>query len=516
MLFGLKNAGVTYQRAMSTIFHEHLRKKVECYVDDIVVKSQKKCDHLSDLRMIFDIMRIHQLKMNPAKSFLGVSSGKFLGFIVTSKGRCQPFTKLMKKGVSFVWDGDCQKTFKEIKQYLTQPTILVASVIGKQFLLYVRAMEHSLGALLAQNNDEGQEQATYYLSRTMIGAEHRYNPVEKEYLALVFAIQKIWHYLVGQTIHLMPQKVVKGQVLADFLANHPVSDSSRLYEDLPDKVAEAYVTQGVMQVWKLFFDGASRESPDGGITAGVGVVLVSPYGQMAEELNIQYLEAYGDSQLIVNQVLGEYEVRNEDLILYHFAALKLAQNFEGFFIGHVPRARNAYADALASLATSLALSPKAETKILVAGRDLCHPKFPLGNRSEEATIEIVCEASTSLEQRDWLGYYWPKKIVDAVNYAKRYHACQVHGDFIHQAPGNLHPTSPSWSFEMWGMDIVGPIFPPTSKGHRFILAVTDYFSKWAEAVPLKEVKASDVVKFIKHHVVYRFGIPGQIVHDNGA
>ncbi|XP_020259947.1 uncharacterized protein LOC109836460 [Asparagus officinalis] len=94
-------------------------------------------------------------------------------------------------------------------------------------------------------------------------------------------------------------------------------------------------------------------------------------------------------------------MRNEDLVPYHFVVLKLAQNFKGFFIGHIPRVRNAYADALPSLATSLALPPKAETKILVAGHDLYHPKFPLGNRSEEATTEIICEASTSLEQSDW-------------------------------------------------------------------------------------------------------------------
>ena len=113
-----------------------------------------------------------------------------------------------------------------------------------------------LGALLAQNNDQGHEHAIYYLSRIMIGAEHRYSPIKKEYLVLVFAIQKMRHYLVGQIIHViskvnplrllmtkpsslngrlakwvillsqyemqfLPQKAVKGQVLADFLAKHP-------------------------------------------------------------------------------------------------------------------------------------------------------------------------------------------------------------------------------------------------------------------------------------------------------
>ena len=71
---------------MNTIFHEHIRKTVECYVDNIVVKSRAKGDHIIDLRRVFNIMQEHQLKMNPTKSFLGIASGKFLGFVVTSKG----------------------------------------------------------------------------------------------------------------------------------------------------------------------------------------------------------------------------------------------------------------------------------------------------------------------------------------------------------------------------------------------------------------------------------------------
>jgi len=72
----LKNAEATYQRAMNAIFHEHIRKTVECYVDDIVVKNCAKGDHIIDLKAVFDTMRVHQLKMNPTKSFLGVASGK--------------------------------------------------------------------------------------------------------------------------------------------------------------------------------------------------------------------------------------------------------------------------------------------------------------------------------------------------------------------------------------------------------------------------------------------------------
>jgi len=65
------------------------------------------------------------------------------------------------------------------------------------------------------------------------------------------------------------------------------------------------------------------------------------------------------------------------------------------------------------------------------------------------------------------------------------------------------------------MDMIGPISLPSFKGHRFIITIIDYFSKWAEAIPLREVKTSDMIKFVKHHVVYHFGMPRQIIYDNG-
>ena len=93
-------------------------------------------------------------------------------------------------------------------------------------------------------------------------------------------------------------------------------------------------------------------------------------------------------------------------------------------------------------------------------------------------------------------------IADVVEYARRCKACQIHADFIHQPPELLHPTVASWLFEAWGIDDIGPISPLSAKGHWFILAITDYFSKWAETIPLIEVKTVNVVNFIKHHVVH--------------
>ena len=86
MPFGLKNASATYQRAMQKIFDNVLHKYVECYVDDLVVKTKRRKNHLVDLQSMLNCLRKYQLKMNPCKCSFGVTSGKFLGFIVRHYG----------------------------------------------------------------------------------------------------------------------------------------------------------------------------------------------------------------------------------------------------------------------------------------------------------------------------------------------------------------------------------------------------------------------------------------------
>jgi transposase InsO family protein len=113
-----------------------------------------------------------------------------------------------------------------------------------------------------------------------------------------------------------------------------------------------------------------------------------------------------------------------------------------------------------------------------------------------------------------MGYYWPIIVKDCINYAKRCEACQLHANYIHQPPEPLHPTVASWPFDAWGLDVVGPL-PKSSAGHLYILAMTDFFSKWAEVISLKEVKKENVVNFIRTHLIYQYSVPRYIMTDNG-
>jgi len=169
MTFGLKNAGATYQRAMNFIFHELIGKLVEIYIDDVVVKSGDFVKHLADLRKVLECTRKHGLKMNPNRCAFGVSAGQFLGFRVHQRGieisrrsidainkivaptnktelqsligkinfirqfisnlsgKICAFSPLlkMKADQEFMWGRDQQLALDEIKNYLTNPPVLI-------------------------------------------------------------------------------------------------------------------------------------------------------------------------------------------------------------------------------------------------------------------------------------------------------------------------------------------------------------------------------------------------------
>ena len=83
MSFGLKNVDATYQRLMNKMFVNQIGRNVQVYVDDMLVKSRREEDHLKDLEETFDILRSYNMKLNPSKCAFGVTTGKFLGFMVS-------------------------------------------------------------------------------------------------------------------------------------------------------------------------------------------------------------------------------------------------------------------------------------------------------------------------------------------------------------------------------------------------------------------------------------------------
>jgi hypothetical protein len=86
MLEGLKNAGCTFSRMIEIVLHPQIRRNILAYVDDIVIKSVQRRDHISDLAETFANLRAANLKFNPEKCIFGIHKGKVLRCLVSTKG----------------------------------------------------------------------------------------------------------------------------------------------------------------------------------------------------------------------------------------------------------------------------------------------------------------------------------------------------------------------------------------------------------------------------------------------
>lgn len=98
MPFGLKNAGATYHRLVNQRFNKQIRRNMEVYINDMLVKSKEEESHLDDLNETFETLRQYKMKLNPTKCAFGVSSGKVPRLHgISARDRSQP-----RKGESYI------------------------------------------------------------------------------------------------------------------------------------------------------------------------------------------------------------------------------------------------------------------------------------------------------------------------------------------------------------------------------------------------------------------------------
>ena len=193
MPFGLKNAGATYQRIMTRMFREKIRRTVEVYIDDMVVKSKEERGHISDLMDIFEVLRRYRLFLNADKCAFGVGDGKFLRYLITHRGIevkpnqistierlkspsnlkevqvltdmlailnqfiskfadwCHSFYQLLKKWKGFQWIEECEKAFQDLKEYLVRASMLLASELGEDLFMYLLVSKHAVSAVMMRD-----------------------------------------------------------------------------------------------------------------------------------------------------------------------------------------------------------------------------------------------------------------------------------------------------------------------------------------------------------------------------
>ncbi|RVW66367.1 Retrovirus-related Pol polyprotein from transposon 17.6 [Vitis vinifera] len=202
MPFGLKNAGTTYQRAATILFHDMMHRDVEVYVDDMIVKSRDRPDHLAALERFFERIRQFKLRLNPKKCTFRVTSRKLLGYMVRERGiEVDPdkIRAILDMPASRT-ERECQRAFERIKEYLLSPPVLASPTLGK-------------------------DQAIYYLSKRMLDYEAR--------LTLIGRLMRWLVLLTKFDIHYVTQKSIRGSIIADHLASLLVSDGRAMMMTSP-------------------------------------------------------------------------------------------------------------------------------------------------------------------------------------------------------------------------------------------------------------------------------------------
>ncbi|KAL5554586.1 hypothetical protein UlMin_041987 [Ulmus minor] len=547
MPFGLKNAGATYQRLVKKMFKNQIGKTMDVYVDDMLVKSLKTEEHIQNLKETFEILRKYKMKLNPSKCAFSVSSGKFLGFMVNHRGieanpakiqalldmepprkikevqrltgriaalnrfisratdRCKPFFQALRKGKDFIWTADYEQSFQELKSYLGKPPLLSKPHEGDSLILYLAVSKGAVSSALVREED-GVQWPIYYTSKSLLDAETRYPEIEKLALALMQVFQKPeasgrlakWSIELGEfDIQFKPQTAIKGQALADFIAEFTYTP----------EMSEKLTTQTQNSQWKLYVDGSSTET-----SSGAGIILVSPDGvklscavrfkfkatnnqaeyeallsglRLAKEVSARHLTIYSDSQLVVSQVNSEFQAKGEKMASYLEKAKEAMNQFDTVTIIQVPRAENTNADALARLATGL------EKRLL-------------------KTVPIEILEAPSIDKQEQVGSIvvrpcWMDPIIsflrDGTLPADKFEARRLR-------------FSP-WPFAKWGIDLIGPL--PTARGQlKYVVVAIDYYTKWVEAEALAKITEQNVTTFIWKNIVCRFGVPRELVSDHGT
>ena len=249
--FGLKNAGATYQKLMTKIFKPLIGNIIEVYIDNIVVKSKTQSEHAHHLQEVFQLLRRYGIKLNPTKCAFGISSGKFLGFMVTQRGievnpdqikavasapapknkkdlqhltgkfvalgrfiarftnKLRSFFLALKEANATGWTKSCQNAFKEIKCYLAQPPILSSPQPGKRLYLYLTVFDWVVNAILFCSLSHKEQRPVYFISKAMADVETRYSRMEQTALALRTAAHKLRPYFQAHPIIVLTNQILR-------------------------------------------------------------------------------------------------------------------------------------------------------------------------------------------------------------------------------------------------------------------------------------------------------------------
>ncbi|UYV73682.1 hypothetical protein LAZ67_11000340, partial [Cordylochernes scorpioides] len=508
MPFGLCNAPATFERNMENMLGNLRWQICLCYLDDVIIYSPDFPTHLKRLEAVFRCFRESNLRLNDKKCRFAFEELEILGYI-TSKhgikpaehnikavrnfprpkkvkevqsflGMCSyyrkfikdfskiadPLTNLIKKSVSFTWTERQEEAFQTLKTALLSPPILGHFNPNAPTYVHTDASNIGIGATLVQDIG-GEEKVISYLSRTLSKAEQNYSTTEKECLAVVWSMSKLRPYLYGRHF-----KIVTDHHALCWLKNlkDPTGRLARWALKIQEYDFDIIHKSGKKH---LDADGLSR-----------GPLPETDWDEDFE-------------RLFLNQITDEEDKFIESVKKnLNGSRRSIAQNFkeeDGCLFKKNP-------------------NPEGRAWLLVVPE----------NKKREIMKEYHNHMSNGhlgvarTMYRIKSKYFWPSMLKDVSEFVKTCHLCQSRKGSNQLPSGLLQPIPPAnFPFERIEIDFVGPL-PSTKNRKKWIIVLTDYYTRYAETRAVSEATVKEVSKFLVEDIFLRHGAPQYLISDRGS
>lgn len=518
MPFGLHNAPATWQRFIDSVLGPELEPYVFVYLDDIIAITPTYTKHLEVLTEIFKRVRAAKLTLNREKCIFCRQELKYLGYVVSEEGlrvdpdkvqaivdipvprnqkdvrqfvgtaswyrrfisnfstRLYPLTSMLKKGKRFEWNSEAQESWDDIRSCLIKSPILSCPNFDKPFTIACDASGVGLGAVLSQESEKG-EIVVAYASRTLTRGEQNFSVTERECLAVLWAIEKFRPYVEGTRF-----TVITDHYSLLWLLNlkDPQGRLARWSYRLQPYDFKLVHRKGKDHVVP---DMLSRAPVEGDSNVKVPVEAHSNtfVGEIHE--NTLHDNWYLTMVKAVQDDSDKYPLwRVEDGKLYKLVMDKTdSENEDSCWKEVVPKFRRS--DIL-----------KEHHDVVTAGH--------LGVFKTIKRIQRL--------------YYWPKMRSDIAKYVKNCQVCQRTKYDQGKSMGLMG--SRRSADEPWTMlcaDLMGP-FPRSTKGFKYLLVVSDTFTKYTLLFPLRAATATSVAHHLLDDVFMVYGVPKYLICDNGS